>query len=219
MTPETKPASLQDALGSTIAVLALHRERGGPPIDPGAMSTKSRVANEQSGLSGRICSRLLTDVSAVKSPCALLLGPTGCGKTSAAKWILVPVRAWLQSLQPDGARPRWTHSRSVLMLRARDIASASKRHGLGDGYPPEVTQARQAAALCVDDVGSEGNDVSALQDILDLRYENGLPTIVTSGLSLEQLGAHLGAAYLRRIVDQHVERASGGEYPVIVSQP
>lgn len=209
---------LDDDLQSVLANAKASRTPGAMPVDPGASSAKSRVDDEQARLAGRICPRMLADVSAAKSPCALLLGPTGCGKTSAAKWMLVPIRAWLDSPRPE-TLPAWARSSVVAVIRARDLASASKRHGLGEGFPPEILNARVAGVLCVDDVGSEGNEVTALQDVLDYRYENGKPTVVTSGLTLAELESHIGKAYLRRILDQHVQRRDGAEYPVIVSQP
>lgn len=106
----------------------------------------------------------------------------------------------------------------VEFMRARDLASANRRHGLGEGFAPEVQRARNASVLAVDDVGSEGADVTALQDVLDWRYELGLPTIVTAGFTREQMTEHLGAAYVRRIVDQHVLRKDGSEYPVLIAE-
>jgi hypothetical protein len=128
--------------------------------------------------------------------CALFLGPTGCGKTSAAEWIMVGRRCHL--------------------VRSRDLASASRRHGLGDGYPPEVERAREPRLVVIDDVGSEGPDVTTLQDVLDHRYGLGYPTIVTTGLTVTELRAHLGAAYYRRIVDQHVLKSDGTEFRVLI---
>lgn len=152
---------------------------------------RTRVALEH-----RIAAKMLAALKKHRTPCALLLGPTGCGKTTAAQWM--------------------TTGTVSNFLRARDLATATKRHGLGDGRPPEVETAREHMLLVIDDVGSEGSDVAALQDALDYRYSRQLPTIVTSGLTESELSALLGPAYYRRIVDQHVPRKDGEEFPVLI---
>jgi DNA replication protein DnaC len=146
----------------------------------------------------RIDRRLLNAVKAHQTPCALFLGPTGCGKTSAALWVVA-------------AHP-------YHLVRSRDLASAARRHGLGEGYPPEVEEARARGLLILDDVGAEGSDVATLQDILDHRYSRCYPTIVTTGLTDLALQSHLGAAHYRRILEQHVPRTdgSGTELPVLI---
>jgi DNA replication protein DnaC len=140
--------------------------------------------------------KLLRAVKAHQTPCALLLGPTGCGKTSVAAWL--------------------TAASACHVVRSRDLATAFRRHGLGEGYPPEVERARDRRLCVIDDVGSEGSEVATLQDILDHRYWQGYPTIVTTGLTDSGLRAHLGASHYRRIVDQHVLRADGSEFPVLI---
>jgi DNA replication protein DnaC len=133
-----------------------------------------------------------------QTPCALFLGPTGCGKTSAA--------LYLTALAESRTR----------FVRARDLSNADRRHPLGQGVPPEIERAQWATYLVIDDVGSEGSDLGAIQDVLDLRYSSGSAVIVTTGLTMPELTAHIGGAYVRRIVDQHVRRADGGEFPVLV---
>lgn len=178
------------------------------------------VEAQRAALEPRICVRLLNAIQGRPTPCALLLGPSGAGKTSAAHWMLAGLRPLVQSaltgLETDN--PRWLSRGPVEHMRARDLASSSRRHGLGDGFAPEVMRARGASVLSIDDIGSEGSEVAALQDVLDWRYEQGLPTIATSGLTKDQLLAHLGAAYLRRIVDQHVLRKDGAKFPVLISE-
>ena len=157
---------------------------------------RARQSAERALLSPRIEPKLRAALKAHPTPCALFLGPTGCGKTSAARWVMV-------------AHP-------CHMVRARDLATAARRHGLGEGYPPEVERSRERGLLVIDDVGSEGTDVAALQDILDHRYSRGYPTLVTTGLTDLGLRAHLGAPYYRRIVDQHVPRGDGTEFRVLI---
>jgi DNA replication protein DnaC len=127
--------------------------------------------------------------------CALLLGPTGVGKTEAAHYLVRHARAC------------W--------LRAIDLASAERRYGLGRGEPEEFDRAKAAKVLVIDDVGHE-RDTSALFDVLDHRYSAGRATVVTTGLTRAELTAHLSAAVVRRIVDQHCKGPDGTHMPVLV---
>ncbi len=132
---------------------------------------------------GRIPDRaLLAAIRAKQTPSALLLGPTGVGKTGAALWLLA------------GTRHR--------LVTSAELSQAEREHPLGQGPPPAVLEARQASRLIVDDVGFE-RDVFALQDLLNYRYHRDLSTIVTSGLTRSELRQLLGAPYVRRIVEQH----------------
>jgi DNA replication protein DnaC len=187
----------QRDLERRMAAKLARAERDGQAQDDRATALRAKQAAGRAAIERRpIEPKLLAAVKAYPTPCALFLGPTGCGKTSAASWIMA--------------------AHACHMVRSRDLASASRRHGLGEGYPPEVEQARARGLLVIDDVGSEGGDVATLQDILDHRYSRGYPTIVTTGLTDEGLQKHLGAAHYRRIVDQHVLRPDGTEFPVLV---
>jgi DNA replication protein DnaC len=164
--------------------------------DDRASAIEAKRTATREALEPRIEPRLLAAIKKHNTPCALFLGPTGCGKTSAARWIMA--------------------AHACHLVRARDLATAARRHGLGEGYPPEVEEARERGLLVIDDVGSEGSDVSALQDILDHRYSRCYPTVVTTGLTASGLKALLGVAHYRRIVEQHVLRKDGTELPVLI---
>jgi hypothetical protein len=148
----------------------------------------------------RMGQKLKDVIGSKPSPCALLLGPTGCGKTSAAEYLALCVPGRTQH------------------LRARDLANAERRHPIGQGISPELRGAKAAAQLVLDDVGCEGSDVAALQDVLDARYSTGRPVIVTTGLTMQELTNHIGSAYVRRIIDQHAPTGNDddGEWPVLV---
>ncbi len=129
----------------------------------------------------RCCEKLYRTLLSGTFAGALLYGPTGCGKSTAANWLYRNVRH------------DW--------IRAVDLATAERRHGLGSGVAPEILQARHSRALVIDDVGHE-KDTAALYDALDYRYILGLPTIVTTGMTTEQLTVHISAATVRRITQQ-----------------
>lgn len=158
---------------------------------------RKRILAKRTELQWRIHSKLLAQIKVRPTPCALFLGPTGCGKTSAAQWLKA-------SLPGD-----WFH--------ARELASCERRHSLGDGVPPALERACSARVLYLDDLGTEdARDLAVLQHVLERRYSRGLATVTTTGLTKALLTERYGAATARRLTDQHVARATGGEWPVLV---
>lgn len=144
-------------------------------------------------LSKRIDARLRRELTKCPSPCGLVMGPTGIGKSSAADMI---------AIRNPG-----------FFIHARELASAERRHSLGAGYAPEIARAREARVLYIDDVGAEEQrDVGVLQEVIDHRYRKGLATFVTTGLRQSELQDRIGAAYIRRLAEQHVKHINGAEH-------
>jgi DNA replication protein DnaC len=159
--------------------------------------TREELAAGRAELEPRIKPFLLDRIRRQPTPCAILLGPTGVGKTSAMRWIALAVG------------PR------AYEIRASRLGSAPRRHPLGEGDAPEIVRARSARVLCLDDVGTEEErDIGTLQEVIDHRYIAGLATIVTTGLRQKELSEHLGAAYVRRLLEQHVIHG-GRELPLL----
>ncbi len=141
--------------------------------------------------------KLLSALRELDSPCGLLLGPTGIGKSSAARWIAV---------RYPGV---WVH--------ARELGAAERHHGLGEGWAPLIRSAVAARFLYLDDLGTEDpRDLGNLQFVIDARYAAGRATLATSGLTKAELATYLGAPYVRRLIEQHVQKPAGGELPVLV---
>lgn len=122
---------------------------------------------------------------------ALLMGPTGTGKSTAAAYALL---LELRRRYRRGAdvRPAWMY--------ARALAQAAKYHPLGEGAPPEVMKASAGGLLILDDLGLE-RDPGEIIDVLHERYESGLPTWTTTGLNHEQLTERYGEALVRRLTE------------------
>lgn len=157
---------------------------------------QKRVIAKRSELAPRIDQRILSRLQTRHSPCALLLGPTGCGKTSAALWLRV------------GLPGDWAH--------ARDLGACERHHRLGEGNPPAFDRAVAGRVLYLDDLGTEDQrDIGVIQHVLERRYSAGLATCVTSGMTKPELVDRYGAASMRRIVEQHVLRADGTEWPIL----
>jgi hypothetical protein len=158
---------------------------------------KERVAATRATLAPRIHPRLLAALKARPSPCALLLGPTRVGKTSAARWL------------EAGMRGGWCY--------AREIAGCERHYPLGEGSPPAFERAASASVLYLDDLGTEdARDVAVIQHLLERRYSAQRPVVITTGLTRPQLTDRYGAATVRRLTDQHVPRKDGTQWPVLV---
>lgn len=154
------------------------------------------VLAKRAALAPRIEKRILAKLQARHSPCALLLGPTGCGKTSAALWLRVSLPG------------EWAH--------ARDLGACERHHKLGEGTAPAFDRACSSRVLYLDDLGTEDvRDIGVLQHVLERRYASGLATCVTSGLTRPDLTNRYGAATMRRLAEQHVLRADGTEWGLL----
>lgn len=130
---------------------------------------------------------------------AVLIGPTGCGKTTGAAIL---VRLALSAYVDSGGQ-RFPQAVDLVWTTAIEIAMAERRFPLGDGVPPIVTRASTCGLLVLDDLGLEALE-GAVFPILAARYDRCKPTIVTSGLTKAGLTKHLGAAGVRRLNEQHV---------------
>lgn len=159
---------------------------------------RARVIAARRALEPRIAPRLLSALRRQDTPCALLLGPTGCGKTSAAHWL----------------RARF----GGVLIRASELGSSERRHALGKGYSPEIEQAHWCRLLIIDDLGTEDpRDISVLQSVIDMRYSSGRALVTTTGLTRAMLSERYDAPMVRRLHDQHVKRPDGGrDWPVLV---
>jgi DNA replication protein DnaC len=128
------------------------------------------------------CKELATAIVRRKTPGGWLQGGTGAGKTQCANWIGMECAS---------------HGMAVARYSTADIARLL-RASYGSGSPEakaawnRTEAACQSADLCIlDDLGAEGrgDDLRAwLLWLVDLRANDGLATVCTSNLSLQQLG-------------------------------
>lgn len=124
---------------------------------------------------------------------ALFLGPSGCGKSSAAAYAVLRWLARVGCRTPSRAKP-------VVWLDAIEATDAERRYRLGSGDPEWLVEAYRAEWLVIDDIGVSTSPV-LLQLVLARRYQAGLATIATTGLTREQLSEHIGAATVRRVLE------------------
>lgn len=140
-------------------------------------------------------------------PSLLLLGPTGTGKTH---------QAWgaIRALAASGASlRRWQ------VVTAADLyARLRPRHGVDS--EAEFDRYAKATVLVVDDLGA-AKDSEWVEEVnyrlINYRYENGLPTVITSNVPVRELVSKLGervASRLnemaRRVVLEGADRRRGG---------
>lgn len=135
----------------------------------------------------------------------ILLGPTGSGKSTAVAMLF-------RYLLKDGVQrggSAWESARFMAWFGASDLFHASREHALGKGEAPELRQATRARLLVLDDAGWD-TDPRVVSEVLAERYESGLPTIVTSGKTEQELIAHYGAAVVRRMTETGGGARPGG---------
>jgi hypothetical protein len=144
-------------------------------------------------LEPRMHPRLLAALKSGPSPSAVLLGPTGVGKTAAARWI-----AQMSTLTRFGHMP---------IRNARELGASERRHPLGEGYPAALREARESELLGLDDLGTEEDrDIGVMQELLEARYSRNAATFITTGLTKNALRDRYGAASVRRMLEQHAAR-------------
>lgn len=151
-------------------------------------------------LLSRVSPLLRAKVNQLATPTlsALFLAPSGFGKTTAAGALVR--RAMNEYAQSLGER--FKEVRQLCWTTASEVAQADRRHPLGEGRPPLVLEAIRASALVLDDIGLEAHP-AAVVEIITARYDRCLPTIATTGLTRKQLTAHLSAAGVRKLREQH----------------
>ncbi len=131
----------------------------------------------------------------------LVIGMTDIGKTvSAAAAMRRLIEREEQAHAHEDINRRKTRR---MWVRAFDLPNARLEQRLGAGDAPLVTDAKSAEFLVLDDLGWEGQRAGAADVVIEVlahRYDRGTPSIVTSGLSYEQIEARYGDAVIRRIV-------------------
>lgn len=121
----------------------------------------------------------------------VLAGHAGTGKTTLA------TAAYRQLLETGG------HRTGLWLPVARMVAAATRESRLGE-EPRVLGQARRCSVLLLDDLGAEPRgDLSraTVDDVISERHREQRWTIVTSGLSAEQMLERYGAGVHRRLTE------------------
>lgn len=148
-----------------------------------------RYASARSELGERVFGLVRTGVG------AYLWGKPGRGKTWAAAHV---VREVVEGSAPHGRVPARLVTAKALLDMVRD--------GFNGGDRGALARLERVPVLALDDLGAETVtpfSVETLTSLLDARYAAGLPTVVTSNLSLGELhrlwGGNSGARVASRI--------------------
>ena len=129
----------------------------------------------------------------------LLSGKTGCGKSYAAAWFVreylkgrigdpykAEAREWHMRAESAVSRVTWFAAQGI--VEDRVIAADAKRIPL----------------LILDDLGKESELPSAraiTQNVVSQRYDNELPTLITTELTLPDIDARYGRAVVERVIE------------------
>lgn len=148
-----------------------------------------RYASARSELGERVLGLVRSGVG------AYLWGKPGRGKTWAAAHV---VREVVEGSAPHGRVPARLVTAKALLDMVRD--------GFNGGDRGALARLERVPVLALDDLGAETVtpfSVETLTSLLDARYAAGLPTVVTSNLSLGELhrlwGGNSGARVASRI--------------------
>ena len=132
-----------------------------------------------------------------------LLGPPGTGKTALACALL---GAWIRRGEARGAT--WGDVQEAASARyATDaqLCAAAAAHPLGQGDAPLVRAALRASLLVLDELGSDLAGRKTARDVLFARYDEGNPTVITTGQSRADVEKYWGGGAVRRIWTQAYE--------------
>ncbi|HEX3851933.1 MAG TPA: hypothetical protein VHW01_13265 [Polyangiaceae bacterium] len=153
-------------------------------------------------------SALATGYDPARDGGRLVLGPTGIGKSvTGASTIQNHIKARhiaAKAKAPEDNTYGWGRHTSALWVRALDLPNARLQQALGKGEVELVTAAATADYVVLDDLGWESRRAGAddvVAEVLARRYDAGLVTFVTSGMTLEQLRERYSDAIVRRITE------------------
>lgn len=124
----------------------------------------------------------------------VLLGRSKVGKSTAAAILF---RVVLSRAVHSGGEP-WRLAQSMRWYRAEELLDAQRGHPLGRGEAKEVRLAKSCSLLFLDELGWK-DDQGVVQTVMSARYEQELPTVITSGFGKEDILIRYGDAVARRL--------------------
>lgn len=135
-------------------------------------------------LAVKTCKRWAAAIVDGKKQSVWLTGKPGRGKTQMSYWIMLELAAHEIVVE--------RHDMADIVRDLRMTYNSESKEHKREKFEQTMLRAERAKVLILDDVGAEmgGDDVRAvLHRLVDYRWENNLPTLVTSNFTPEQLGA------------------------------
>ena len=135
-------------------------------------------------------------VEAEQRPNLLIVGPIGCGKSYLAACVHNALHARYEVAY-------WLNAGSLMALIRRGFVSREAADDAGS----RIERAGRAPILVLDDLGKvhPGKDVSWVEEtfyaIIDARYRNELPTVVTTEWKSAALAERVGESVVSRLQD------------------
>lgn len=130
-----------------------------------------------------------------------LAGPSGIGKTTTAIWVC---RHLLERAARDGFDcSTWPLAEGLRWVYASTYCQQQVEAKLGQ-IPYELIYLRRAPFVVLDDLGAEGSDaisVRAITQLIGSRFDQNMPTIITTGLTHGQIAARYGTGIARRVFE------------------
>ena len=138
---------------------------------------------------------------------ATLCGVTGAGKTTLAAAMLSEMSRAARGGDDDA----WRSARRAWWFACHDLGSLVMRSPSWDECP-QVEQALGASWLCLDDLGTEVGDraIGEIGRIIQSRYNDQLPTVVTTALAPRVIESRYGEGVMRRLLESKMLSLGGG---------
>jgi len=129
-------------------------------------------------------------------------------KGTAPKWLIItgPVGSGKTGLAVCLYKDFMDEDPSTVFFRTSELLDIEKRSFSDDGDHVSILEriGRTCHTLILDDVGSERGtewEITAIRNLLTVRYERRLRTILTTNLSIEELGQCYGQRIADRLAD------------------
>lgn len=154
----------------------------------------------------------------VKTPCDLVLtGPAGTGKTHLAVAIFRElVRNRTIKVEPERWSGEWI--RSAWFITVPDLLLLIRQAFNNDNDFTEadvVNKFAKVKYLLLDDLGAEKTtewSITTLYTIIDQRYRNMRPTIVTTNLTIDQIGSQISDRIASRLSSGKIIKINAPDY-------